>query len=713
MAAEVGFESALSPEGRAAVWRIFGVGAAPGTRLSTYEQIDPVIREHVPAADQNRTIAHIGSWFEPRAHVRWLKPELSGMVAELVLEGVGPRRSEAAIWAIGSIGPELSVEMIRGRWSAGEIDSFLEATIQVLNGVSARAARSDRPERDGSAEGSFRDVVRRDGLVEAFARLESHSGELVNQGLHPTVGILIELAVELDPKRFGLLVERLEEPAMQAKAARRMFVRTTSAEAAAPASWIASSSCAAVVALAIVHTLNSLRRIEEGRALLNAGKADEQAPSVRRVGDKDGLDSASSQLLSGLVEGLARLDPPTCMQWIGELLSHAPRALLASGAARKPIQLVQLEEGCTRLAARLFFECWSADLLVRFQSGLRPSRRRSWIHHQAAVAWTMREFSPERAADLAQATLDEHGRQLAEQPEGQYLWSEWSDWTDRDWLEGLGTVLALSLEERDLPAWVTTRCRDLPLSVWDAEEDLDAFWAAEQTAQHWFLVALLAIPRRSALGQRVPPSAVLALAEALWSHCRFCRQILDTHPDASVVSELAARYSMEFGQADDRWILGQVQKEGVGPRVLWALLEERRARSRPPIEGNPEYDQMIVAELVRVASIRFEDGGQYDLETLEFWARLWLSLGAVDQAERTATAILSFPLRAADREYRILALKLLGLVSRKRKLPPGIREHVEPLYHQLWPTYDAMSNEDTADRREIDHAFTGSNLLGR
>ena len=108
---------------------------------------------------------------------------------------------------------------------------------------------------------------------------------------------------------------------------------------------------------------------------------------------------------------------------------------------------------------------------------------------------------------------------------------------------------------------------------------------------------------------------------------------------------------------------------------------------------------------------RFDDGGQFDLEALRDWGKLWLSLGAVDQAERTALAIVSFPLRSADRKARILALKLLGLVVRHRKPRHGVAEYVVPLYNQLWPVFAVTPNRERKDREEIEKAFVGSDLI--
>ena len=323
----------------------------------------------------------------------------------------------------------------------------------------------------------------------------------------------------------------------------------------------------------------------------------------------------------------------------------------------------------------------------------------------------MIESAPGGAEELARATLDEHRRQLAEQRDGRYLAPDWDSWNDREWLQALGTALALARKDLDLRAWVADECRDLPLSVWDAEEDADGFAMAERIAHHWFLVALLAIPERQKFGRPLEPSVVRALAEAVWAHCRFCRQHLQTHPEASVAAELAARYAMQCGRGNDQWLLDQARGEGVGPGALRALLAERRTSSHPPAEGISEVDDMIAAELVRIALDRFDDGGQFDLEALQDWGKLWLWLGAVDQAERTAMAIVSFPLRAADRNSRILALKLLGLVVRHRKPRHGVAEYVVPLYNQLWPVFGGTPNQEREDREEIEKAFVGSDLI--
>ena len=693
MPVKSGGESSLSAEARETVWRIFGAGARPGTRGSVFDNVEPMIRKHVPPADQDRAIVAIGDWFESGTQVRWLKPDRAGLVADLVIRGVGPRRSEDAVWAIGSIGPELSAVLIRERWADKEVQTLVDAAVNVLNQTEARVRNDDRSAGLEDAElASFQEAVSRDGVVAAFARLEEESLELVNQGLHPTVANLIDLAVELFPERVPVLVSRLEAPTLQARAARRLVTRTPPGDPGTIVGWITEHAVDAAVALAIVHVLGAARKLDDSRA------------------PEDPPDAAGTLVLR-LLEHLANLDAEDCLRWVGEVLNQAPRALSLPGGRQKSRLLAHLEDECTRLAVSRFCESGSAPLLSHFQRGLLPGRGKHWVRHQMAIARAMRASAPGRAEELARATLDEHRRQLAEQLDGHYLAPDWDSWSDREWLEGLGAALALGRKDLDLRAWVADECRDLPLSVWDAEEDPDGFAMAEQIAQHWFLVALLAIPQRQEFDRPFEPPVVRALAEAVWAHSRFCRLHLQTHPEASVAAELAARYAMQSGRDNDQWLLDQARGEGVGPGALRVLLEERRSASHPAVEGISDVDDLIMAELVRIALDRFDDGGQFDLESLRDWGRLWLLIGAVDQAERTALAIVSFPLRAADRDSRILALKLLGLVVRHRKPRHGVAEYVVPLYNQLWPVFRATPNQEREDRAEIEKAFLGSDLI--
>ena len=204
----------------------------------------------------------------------------------------------------------------------------------------------------------------------------------------------------------------------------------------------------------------------------------------------------------------------------------------------------------------------------------------------------------------------------------------------------------------------------------------------------------------------IDPDVVRTLAENLWDHCRFAGQHLPGHPAALVASELAARFAAEFGEPNDAWLLDRARHLGVGPLALWALIDQRRLKNSREGGTDAQYDQMITTELVRVASDRFGDGVQFDLETLRSWGQLWLLLDATDEAEQTAIAICAFPLREHDRVYKILVLKLFALVASKRKLAPEIEGYVASLYRQLWPGY--TTSEELEAREQIDELLKQS-----
>ena len=258
------------------------------------------------------------------------------MVADLVIEGVGPRRSEDAVWAIGSIGVDLSAEMIKRRWAAGEVQTLVDTAVKVLNQAGAPGQRDDRsPGVEDKDFTSFQEAVSRDGIVTAFARLKEESLELVNQGLHPTVANLIDLAVELCPDQVPGLVSRLEVPIMQARAARRMVARTPHGDPGATLGWITEHATDGAIALAIVHVLGAARKLDDART---PPKGPSRAPAGTEVPGRalERPPDAVGNLVLRLLERLASLAPTDCLRWIGEILNQASRALSLPGDGQKP-----------------------------------------------------------------------------------------------------------------------------------------------------------------------------------------------------------------------------------------------------------------------------------------------------------------------------------------------------------------------------------------
>ena len=668
MAASTMTDVSLPDEAKAVIWRIFGAGESPLTGRSTFDLIERVICKHVSSStQQDWAISTIRGWFETIGQRRWLKPDIREPVADLILEGIGADRSETAIWAMGSIDGDLAASVIRSRCSPEEIDTFIDAVLTTLgkicdsDDVLNAAGIVPFAEFDSGKARIPRDAVQREGRLETFLHLSSHGFDLIHRALHPPAGNLIELVIDLRPGRFQTLIERLDHPVMQARAAYHMVAATQALDHRKPLQWITENSSDELIALAIMYTIETVNRLDED--IRSSARLGEDRPiwGTELRPPQDDLDAAAVNLLNDLVDRLAILNPLACARWIGELLSGAPYALMRGGNFEKPLRIEQLEKMGTELLARLVRHSWSDDLLAALCAGLCLTPRTTWTRHVAEVAWEVRDVEPARAANLARAALDEHERHVAEELEHGHLFLNWNDWHDREWIAGLGAALALSIDGIDLPNWVSTRCRALPLSVWDAEENYQSFSTADRVAQVWFLVALHAAEGLKQDNRAVDPAGVRALAEAIWSHCYFAGQQLPDGRDASVAGEHAARYAVKFGEPSDLWLLEQARSPRVGPQALWALIDQRREKAAHEGGSDAGRDEMVIDEFALAASNRFGKGGQFGFESLHHWGRLWLLLDAIEEASRTANALLAFPMRGFDRSSKILVLELLAL----------------------------------------------------
>ncbi len=707
-----GPEISLPVEARAAVWRLFGEGASQSNIRSSYDLIDSIVREYVSSTDPDRTIAAIRDWFELHGGQRRLKPRLQEPVAALILEGIRTERSEIAIWAASSVDADRAASLIRSGWSPDEIDSFVEVALGALERLCDRdevlnAARM-LPEIDATNARIPKSALVRDGRLETFRRLDSDGFEIVRTALHPAAAGLIELLVVLRPERFESLIAHLDHPVMQARAACDRLRSALPLDHRTTLHWITEDSCDDLVALAIVHTLNTVNGLDEDRRFGDRARADRRNWSTELRQPRDDLDAAAAGLLTSLVDQLAVLAPLACARWIGELLSNAPYVLhgrnVADGA--KPHRIDQLEKACTEMLARLARQSWSDKVLAELRAGLQLTPRKTWNRHVADVAWALREAAPDRAAEIARATLEEHERQVAEAFRRNHFFFNWRDWHEREWIICLGTSLALAKDDLDLPTWISSRCSALPLSVWDAEEDHPNFTTANRIAQHWFIIAFNALPALKQLSREMNPVVVRTLAEILRSHCRFAGRHLHGAPEDAIAAEHAARFVVEFGEPSDTWLLDHARHPGVGPSALWALTDQRRIKNAREGRRDAPFDEIVAAELIGIASDRFDEEGNLDLDSLRFLGRLWLLLNAADAAQRTANAIIAFPQRMQDRADTILALKLFALAATRQRLGQTIKNYIASNYRQLWLGY--TPDEELADRQQIDELLAQS-----
>ena len=348
--------------------------------------------------------------------------------------------------------------------------------------------------------------------------------------------------------------------------------------------------------------------------------------------------------------------------------------------------------------------------MEEFTAGLRRKPDYLWTGYLARVAWLIRDRAREMASEIARDALVSYETQIEDPGIGGAVAGDWFSWNDRDWLEALGSAVALSSEDLDYVKWVSGRCRALPLSVWDAEERYTEFIRAEPLAQQWFFLAFLAMAPNRELGRTVRPDAVRSLTEALLRHSGFASEHFRGDPEVSVPVEFATRMAIKFGEVDDGWILEWTGTHQIGPRALWALLDQRRIEHEEKTDTDRD-DGIFEAEVTRRAAYRFGSKNESDPLALQYWGRLWLVLGAARQAEQAAMEIMSLPDRIRDRGCGILVLRLLALVARIRGLNREMGDRVGPLYNRLWPAYGSTAQAEKDDRREIEEAFADSGLL--
>ena len=222
----------------------------------------------------------------------------------------------------------MAASIIRSRWGPEEIDSFVEAVLAALEKICERdevlnaAGVVPYAEVQSGKARIPRDAVQREGTLATFQHLNNHGFDLIHRALHPSAGNLVELVIDLQPERFDSLIERLDHPVMQARAAYHMVTATQALDGRKPLLWITEVSCDALIALAIVHTLETVNRLDEDiRYSERLGEDRHKLSTELRPQQDDPDDAAAFKLLNDLVDRLAMLDRLACARWIGELLS--------------------------------------------------------------------------------------------------------------------------------------------------------------------------------------------------------------------------------------------------------------------------------------------------------------------------------------------------------------------------------------------------------
>lgn len=690
--------NALPQELATIIWRIIGNDESPLKQETTSRLIERTIRKyarHVSLARQDQAIAAVHAWFEFHGEKGWLKEDMREAVAQHIVNGVrailssqaGIQNNETAFCAVGSIEPDVALRIIGRSLSNEELDEFVGYSFKTLGSLCDKDAvlNPDMHIRlDGARAKVSLNDKQRERRLETLWRLRDH-----DWWLHSSVANMVELLVKLKADHFYTLVEEIDNPVIHLRAARCLIAEYAPSDFHTPLRWLSESSSDELIALGIVHILEEVNRLDSDLRQ-DTGSKDE----------KEDLEMTASCLLSNMVEQLDRLEPNPRAHWIGELLSDGIAALNSHGRSEKPRRVEQLEESCVQQMTCLVRQSWSEDLFDEFRVGMCLTPLVPRTLPLAQVALHVRETDPERSAEIARLILDDFVQQVAETLDCNGTFSyDLRYWTYCDWVNGLGIALALSDAGIDLPEWVSEGCRALPLSAWDAEEDFQRFLTAEKVAQFRFLVALYAIQVRIDIGYVVDPAAPTALAEGLWAHCRFVQTYLQ-RTEGSDVAEYAARVAVLLGKPSADWVLEQAMNRGVGPRTLWALIDQEPSNGAQGSGLWGDRQLMVVAELRRIASSRFGDVRGMNVTELRYLGELWLLLSAVDEARKTAMAIVSLPQPKLDRVHRIIALKLLAFAAGQGRLDREAEKEIAPLYSDLWTSYTPP--EERVDRQQID-----------
>ena len=688
------------PEGvNDAIWRIIGNDESPLARETTSLLIEQTIRKHakhVPSATRDHAIAVVHGWFEFHGDKGWIKEDIRESVAQLIVDGIrqalstqyGIGNHETAFCAVGSIQPDVAMDIISSSWSHEELDTFIRYAFKTLETLCEKDAvlNPDRVESFGiSGVRASIDVIPTRERLETYWRLKDYDWYL-----YSSVANMIEFLVMLNPEHFYTLVQTIDHPVIQLRAARCITDRYADADHHMPLQWLTNKSTDSLVALAIVHILDRVNRLDSDLRW-----------DTERGREQDNLDPSASCLLENTVERLGKLEPTKGAKWVVELLNNGISALNASGRNEKPRRVEQVEELCQQQLERLVRQYWSDELLDEFRDGLCLTPLVPRTLPLVQVAYDVRESDPERSDEIARLILDAHEQQITESLEGERgFFYNLSYWPQRDRVDSLGLALILSDKELDLPEWVSERCRALPLSVWDAEEDYRCFLNAENVAQFRFLVALHAIQKLADVGRTLDPASALTLAENFWMHSQFAGRHI-RRSEGSDVAAFAARVAVHLGKPSDDWVLDQAENPGVGPLTLLALIHQRMSGADERIEMDDRHQALFDSELRRIASSRFRDVKGLEPTDLYHLGELWLLLEAADEAKATAMATVSLPQRQLTRAHKVLALQLLAFSSSKQGLAHEEENMIAALYSELWASY--TPTEERNKRQQIDY----------
>ncbi len=684
----------LPLKARQAIWRIFGSGLAPLKQSTCCDLVEPIIQKQLGQTDEAvRAIAEIRNWFDPDGGPTQLRPDINELVAEMIIDGIrealsattGIENHDTAFWAMGSIRSDLSAPIMRASWSPEQIDRFATYALDTLESLHEKGNIIDprhilgldiRGATAHSKETGHGDPLRTFHVGPANA-YEAY------RLMYPGIASIVDLLLELKPGMLPELVDKIQNHLLQSFAASCLAGIRATSDYRQPLNWIADTSSTALIALAILHTLE----IVHAREIASRGLPNSDAPETVDL-------VAVSDPIADLVSSLATLGPARSTWWAFELLNYT-----SFGPEQKRPTTEQVEQQCTQLLNDCVLNHWSDEVMNELEDGLRRAMFEPRGKPLADIAWGLRDEEPEKASRISGIILGEHERRMTMALEDSlrfpYLAGRWNY---NDWLTGLGVAVVIHHNDLDPLDWAMEKCKALPLSAWDADESGRVFRGADRVARTQMTVGLYAVQLLTDAGRVLDRSKLLTFAEKVWDHDDFVRQYGDLLVEDSVTTEFAARVAVAFGEPDQAWVLQQAKSPAIDPQTLWTLLDQMKLQDKAVCHDNTSE------EIRKIASDRYINSVQANPRSAPHLANLWILLDAPPEAAKTAQVLLTYHPSHADRAQAIPTLKMLAFAESRGRLANELVETSRLLYDQLWGKH--TPRDEIHAQQEID-AFLG------
>ena len=501
--------------------------------------------------------------------------------------------------------------------------------------------------------------------------------------MYPGIPSVVDLLLELKPEMLPELVDKVQNRLLQSFAAFCLAGIHATSDYRQPLNWIADTSSTALIALAILHILEIVHEREiASRTLPNSGAVE----TVDLV--------AVSDPIADLVSSLAALGPARSTWWAFELLNHT-----SFGPDQKRPTAEQVEQRCTQLLNDNVLNHWSNEVTNELEGGLRRARLEPRGKPLADIAWGMRDAQPEKASQISGIILDEHERRMTMALEDNEQFPYFADrWNYQDWLTALGAAVVIHHDDLDPMDWAMEKCKALPLSAWDADEEGGVFRVADRVARTQNDRRALRCSTFDARRPRIGLRQIAIFCRESVGPRRLCSSVLRLTVEDSVTAEFAARVAAAFGEPDQAWVLQQANSPAIDPQTLWTLLDQMKRQDYAAVHDDTSE------EIRKIASDRYINSVESNPQSAPHLANLWVLLDAPQEAAKTAQVLLTYHPSHADRAHTIPALKMLAFAESRGGLANDLVETSWSLYDNLWGKH--TPRDEIHAQQEID-AFLG------